>query len=671
VQAGDTDKTDTSRLIFRGDYNYPPLEFLNEKGESAGFTVELMDAVAEVMGLNITIDLGPWYVVKENLRSGKTDGLIAMYFSKERNVEYDFGDPYLYMYHSLFIEKNHKFKTIGDLSKLERPTVILQNSSFLQQFILSYNPNTQFIIVDTQVEALRLLASNQYNFALLPKLQGLYLIDKYKLTNIKRVDQDLLPRGYGFAVKKGDSALLAQLNQGLSIIKATGKFEVIYKKWFGHYEEASFKSIFYKYLLFPIIGAVSVIVIALIVIFFLRRKVYEKTRLLNIELEERKKTQLQLEVEKDRAQESDRLKSAFLANMSHEIRTPMNAILGFANLLGEPDISPDEQKEYTELINLNSKALLELINDIIDIAKIEAHQLRISKESFELNRFLKELFKIFSGQLKTLQKENIELRLSIPENISELNIKSDIFRLRQIVNNLLGNALKFTNKGFIEYGYTTDKDILQFYVKDTGIGISEDKKDLIFSRFRQVDESHTREYGGTGLGLSISSGLIKLLGGDIWLDSISGKGSVFYFTLPIEEASITLDKKPVVFETKSLKNKKILVAEDVIHNFYLVQSMLKNEGAELVYAENGLIAKNLFEEQQDFDLVLLDIRMPIMDGFAAFEHIHKMNNKIPIIAVTAYAMVEDKKRIKDIGFTDYITKPMNKQVLLQTLSKYV
>ncbi len=669
LNADKIDKSDTTLLVFRGDYNYPPLEYLDENGQPAGFTVELMQAASEVMGINMDIRLGPWYIVKEELQQGEIDGLIAMYQSKNREENFDFGTPYLYMYHSFFANKENTFKNIENLDKLEKPRVILQNSSFLQQFVLSYNKNAKFIIVDTQVEALRLLAGNKYDFALLPSLQGSYLIDKYKLSNIKKIDQDLLPRGYGFAVKKGDTLTMNRLNQGVEIIKANGKFDEIYNKWFGKYNEKDFWEFFNKYLLIPLIIIVLAFVLTIVTVFILRKQLFERTRLLNQELSYRMKTEEQLKIEKERAEESDRLKSAFLANMSHEIRTPMNAILGFANLLGEEDISPEEQKEYTELINLNSKVLLELINDIIDVAKIEARQLKIVKEPFQLNQFMRGLHMIFLETLKRQDKGHIQLRLKIPKPIDEITLNTDSFRLRQILNNLLGNAIKFTHQGYIEFGYNITEDKLQFYVKDSGIGISEDKKELIFSRFRQVDESHTRNYGGTGLGLSISAGLISLLKGDIWVDSASGKGSVFYFTLPFEEAELQKTEKQSVLP-KKLDGIKILVAEDIIHNYKLIESFLKKEDTILIHAQNGREAIDLYRENPDIELVLMDIRMPVMNGFEALEGIRQINKDIPVIALTAYAMADDLNKLKTAGFNDHIVKPVSRENFFETIQTF-
>jgi signal transduction histidine kinase len=251
------------------------------------------------------------------------------------------------------------------------------------------------------------------------------------------------------------------------------------------------------------------------------------------DVEERKKTEEELIRSKNKAEESDRLKTAFLANISHEIRTPMNGILGLANLLNEEDISADQRSEYIEIINLNATLLLKLFDDIIDIAKLEANQLTFDEKPCYLDQLLQDLLIQFRFQVDQQKSKDLELILKFPENKIDTLIYADSLRLKQIINNLLTNALKFTQTGFIEFGYSTELPFyLKFYVKDTGIGLTPEKRLIIFDRFRQADESPSKKYGGTGLGLAISKNLVKLMKGEIWVESESGKGTTFYFTLP-------------------------------------------------------------------------------------------------------------------------------------------
>ena len=242
-----------------------------------------------------------------------------------------------------------------------------------------------------------------------------------------------------------------------------------------------------------------------------------------------------LKLAKEKAEESDRLKTAFLNNLSHEVRTSMNVIVGFSELLTKKALSFEERNKYLSAIGKSTNALLALINDIIDIAKIESGELNVNKQKFELNSLLDELKTQYVSELKTLQKKRIDIKITV--NVKQkLYINTDPLRLKQILSNLISNAVKFTSKGYIEYGYIINEEIneLYFFIKDTGIGINENDLEIIFERFRQVDVSSTRKYEGSGLGLAISKELVKLLGGEIGVESVPGKGTMFWFTLPME-----------------------------------------------------------------------------------------------------------------------------------------
>lgn len=257
--------------------------------------------------------------------------------------------------------------------------------------------------------------------------------------------------------------------------------------------------------------------------------------LIYTDITKQKQYEEKLKLAKEKAEESDRLKTAFLNNLSHEVRTPMNAIVGFSELLTKEALSFEERNKYLSAIGISTRTLLVLINDIVDIAKIETGELNVNKQKFELNSLLNELNTQYVSELKTLKKKRIELKVT--KGITQdLFINTDQLRLKQILTNLIGNAIKFTSKGYVEYGYSINEEIneLYFFVKDTGIGINEINLKIIFERFRQVDVSSTRKHGGSGLGLAISKELVKLLGGEIGVESVHGKGTMFWFTLPME-----------------------------------------------------------------------------------------------------------------------------------------
>ncbi len=392
-----------------------------------------------------------------------------------------------------------------------------------------------------------------------------------------------------------------------------------------------------------------------------------------IDITEQKRAEVELKKAKNKAEESDKLKTAFLANMSHEIRTPMNAIVGFSELLNDPDLTNDIRKEFIGLINENSKVLLSLIEDIIDVAKIEAEQLKVVNSTCQINLIFDDLKKYYAKEIIKLNKTEIDIRYEKEMNDEKFSIISDPLRFRQIMNNLIGNAIKFTDKGFIEFGYKVkDNNDILFYVKDSGIGLQPEKTKMIFERFRQGQESSTKEYGGTGLGLTISKRLVELLGGKIWVESVFQKGSIFYFTLPYRPIT---GKKMKPFNKKSDKtqweNKLILVAEDEQSNFELVKATLFPTNAKIIRAHDGKEAVVICRKNDNIDLVLMDIRMPVMNGYEATRLIKEFRPDLPVISLTAYAMSDDKKKSLDAGCNDYISKPIKPTEFVDKLKEYL
>lgn len=389
------------------------------------------------------------------------------------------------------------------------------------------------------------------------------------------------------------------------------------------------------------------------------------------DITERKEYEEKLKEATRKAEESDMLKSAFLANMSHEIRTPMNAILGFGQLLREKQFDREKQNKFLDIVVVRSKNLLQIINDIIDISKIEANQLKIEKHEFSLDKMLYELFSIFEAEIATANKEDLKIEFKAELYKEASYIESDKVRLRQILTNLISNAIKFTDKGKIKFGYKIEKEMLQFFVKDTGIGIPKEALGHIFERFRQADGSNTREFGGTGLGLSISKQLVEMMGGNIWVESEVDKGSKFYFTIPF---------KPVSKNNELQKNKQesipdlsdhcfLLVEDDAVSMTYL-EEILQPTKVKIVKAFDGEQALEKFKSEK-VDLILMDIHLPKMSGNEATREIKKINKSVPVIAQSAFAMPNDKKESFTYGCDDYITKPIDTRLLFSTIKKFL
>ena len=383
----------------------------------------------------------------------------------------------------------------------------------------------------------------------------------------------------------------------------------------------------------------------------------------------RKKAEEELIKARDKAEEGDRLKTAFLHNISHETRTPMNAIIGFSALLGEPDLTRETQKSYIEIITQSSYHLLDVLNDIIEISNIEAGILKIKKNEINLNALLIKLYKQFNTQA---EEKGIELKLSTVLSDKEANIHADNGKLIQILSNLLSNALKFTFNGKIDFGYFRENGDLEFFVKDTGIGIPEDQHQKIFNRFYQVMHSDTKLYEGTGLGLSISKEYIELMKGTIWLTSKPGKGSVFYFKIPYEgvnKQKLLYHPQTVITKPETVDTKSLLIAEDDESNFYLIKELLSELNIRIIRAFNGIEAVNICKSGREVDLVLMDIKMPIMDGYTAIKKILEHTPGMKIIAQTAYDA--DEAKSMDAGCVGFISKPFIKKHFIKLVNDFL
>lgn len=372
----------------------------------------------------------------------------------------------------------------------------------------------------------------------------------------------------------------------------------------------------------------------------------------------RKLMELDLREAKERAEESNRLKSAFLANMSHEIRTPLNAIVGFSNILSNTE-EIEEKQEYVNIIENNNTLLLQLINDILDLSKIEAGTLEFVYTDFNLNEMMRELERIFR-----LRIEGKPVEVCCETTLPFCHIHSEKNRLMQVLMNMLTNAVKFTEEGKISLGYRLQEDhTLYFYVSDTGCGIPKEKKETVFGRFVKLDSFQQ----GTGLGLSICESIVHKLGGRIGVDSDAGQGSTFWFTIPYTPVQIAPEKyvednlTPSEKEIVNRDKLKILVAEDINSNYKLFESILKND-YQLIHAANGQEAVELFKEHNPH-LILMDINMPVLNGYEAVSEIRKISLTVPIIAVTAYAYESDEQRILHSGFNAYTSKPINANTL--------
>ncbi len=384
-----------------------------------------------------------------------------------------------------------------------------------------------------------------------------------------------------------------------------------------------------------------------------------------------KRLQKELIAARDKAEESDRLKSAFLKNISHEIRTPLNGIMGFTELLLDPNNSDDERLQFSYHITLSVNRLIKTVTDIINIASIETGQEVVREKTADLMQLLENAFE----ELQRTADSKIQITLQTDLQPEECSIWVDEAKLSQILANLTENALKFTYSGEINLGCRRLGDELQFFVTDTGIGIPLEHHQTIFERFRQVDDSLNRQYEGTGLGLSICKSYVDMMGGRMWLESEQGRGSSFYFTIPFKPAAPLpvrqQQQAPAVLKPPARAEKTVLIVEDGEINFLLAKEYLSGLEVNILHATNGSEAVDMCLAQPEIDLVLMDIKMPVMDGFEATRLIKDKRPHLPIIAQTAYALFGDRDKAINEGCDDYIAKPFKKDDLLAKISQYL
>lgn len=375
----------------------------------------------------------------------------------------------------------------------------------------------------------------------------------------------------------------------------------------------------------------------------------------------------------EKAEESDRLKTAFLANMSHEIRTPMNGILGFADLLKQPELSSDIRQKYIGIIEKSGVRMLNIINDLIDISKVEAGQIEVLISESNINEQIEYIYTFFKPEV---ERKGMQLFFNNSLTAKESVVKTDREKMFAILTNLVKNAIKYSDKGSIELGYEKKDNYLEFYVKDTGIGIPKERQQAIFNRFVQADSSDTRAFKGAGLGLTISKAYVEMLGGRIWVESESGVGSQFYFTIPYtsgvtEMESVTQVSDDNVGPEIQIKKLKILIAEDEELADLLLSLVLEKWGKEILHAKNGIEAVEVCRNNPDIDLVLMDIMMPEMYGYEATRKIREFNKDVVIIAQTAFCLAGDREKAIEAGCDDYISKPINKKLLLELIDKHI
>lgn len=652
----------TQSIVKVGVYNNKPKIFIKKNGVPDGIFISVINYVAKNENLKIEYVQGNWGQLKNMLENGEIDILPDMAFSSERDSLYSLNKlPVIGSWLEVFSTKKNPINSILDLQgkKIGVLSGSMQ-SEYLdevvkQDFNLTFK-TIPFVDYESSADALKngtidIIVADRF-----------FYFSDYFYKEIVSTGIIFRPADLFFAFTKNKNPELIKLvDKNLSILK--NKKDSEYYDSLHRLLDKDYNRSIPIYLKWTFFIVLAFSAISLFFAILLKKRVELKTKELKL-----KNIDLLNAIEK--AKESDHLKTVFLQNMSHEIRTPMNGILGFLDLLKTSNLDNLKRDKYIDVIKISSERLLDTINDIIELSKIESGLIAVNYSNVDVVKTLKEYCDFF--KYKANEKG---LTINCIQQIDENGaiIKTDSYLLESIFKNLINNAIKFTDSGSIEIGNYLEGENLVFYVKDTGAGIPSNRIEAIFDRFVQSELNITRPHEGSGLGLSIVKSYIEMLNGKIWVNSEMEKGSTFFFSIPYipvyQEKSLQISNDD---ELKNMSQKfTILIAEDDEISFFYLENILQNEEIMLIHAKNGLEAVNFLKLNPDISLILMDIKMPEMSGLEATLEIRKFNKSIPIIAQTAFSILGDKENILNSGCNDYIAKPINKIELIKLIKKYL
>ncbi len=634
---------------------YAPYQFINEKKQIDGILVDYLLLIESKIDYKFKRKLySNWEEVISDAKNNKVDIVLEIQQTPLREEYLKF---YGQFFESNYVIVTRKGENYGKKLENYRDKLVTVPKDYSIIEILNNTQSELNILTEIDdLTCLKKVSTGEYDAFIGIKAITNYLIKTENLKNLEVVSET----EYKYAASIGVQRDKQILNQILSKVTAgitNSDKEVIFDNWL-------YQAVvpFYKKTKFWI-TLTGVILLLLLIILLLNRYlnylILQKTK--------------ELSVAKERAEESNKLKTAFIHNISHEIRTPMNGIIGFSELLNDPEITPDTQKEYSKIIMDSSTQLISIIDDIIEISRLETNQVKVEQQETDIDKVLQTLFLDF--QSKAISK-NIAIRFNNTLTEDQNVILIDKLKINKILYNLIDNAIKFTKEGIVEIWSGVEDNKLMVRIKDTGIGIKEEDQELIFRNFSQSEKEVTKSYDGLGLGLSIAQKNAKLIGGYIEFTSMFSEGSTFTLILPylpiINSTLQNVDTPDNNMSNVPLKQVVLIVEDGDVNFLFLKTILLKMNSYKFVIhrAENGKEAVDLCTKNEGIDLILMDIRMPIMDGYTATRKIKKLRPNIPIIAQTAYSTEEDIKKALNAGCDDFVSKPVDRKILKPMLTKY-
>ena len=555
---------------------------------------------------------------------------------------------------------------------MKEPVVALWKNDVLVRYVLSINPAAKFVYAPDYDQLIELLDDEKVTCAIAQRIGGMYHAVALQKGYIKTTNHRILERNMGFMLSPNSVELAAIINNATEVLLSNGEYQRIYDKWLAEYDkESNGLRDYWRYIIL-LSAIVGIIILLLIVINrILQARVRSKTQDLRHQLDLNSEIMKELSRQKNKAEESDKMKSAFLANMSHEIRTPMNGILGFAELLKTQVYSKEEELQFINIIQQSGDRMLNTINNIIDISKIESGNEEAQIKKVDIAQIVSDLNDFF---IVEANEKGIDLIVEPEVTAPSQNFYSDTYKLTSILTNLIKNAIKFTNEGYVKVHYSLSTAELKITVCDTGIGIAPEKQKAIFDYFVQADHSHSSGYEGSGLGLSITRGYIKLLNGEISVSSTPGKGTSFTFVLPnLKAENPQVDLPETETPTEQIDyiqndDLNIIIAEDDEISYSFLCHILSDMPGSLKRVKNGTDVIKLVQKHPDTDVILMDIKLPKINGFEATKRIRTFNKDVYIIAQTAYAQENYKQEAIAAGCNNFIVKPIDKNQLKKILS---
>lgn len=665
------------KIKISGDFFWPPYSFYDENGNYIGIVPDIVNEVFKDSGLELEyVKTNSWADTINLIKDKKINLIDSISYSASRSEYLNFSNKYVGA-EIVIISNNKETNYINSFNNITNKKIAtVKGYSIIEDIKRDFPQIKNIKEYDNALEGLKELSNSQIDYFILDIPSFEFYSKKHGLSNLKIAGPTGYNYGYGFGVKKDDVLLVSILNKLLENVP-TEKKDEIYRKWIKiDYKEKIDYELIWNIL------TISIIILA--IIFYwnrtLKEEITQKEKIRKELEKERNNIQSlneELKKAKEVAENISKQKSEFLANMSHEIRTPMNSVIGFTEIL-DKEITNPVHKEYLNSIKKGGNALLRIINDILDLSKIEAGKLEIRNESLNPTNMFLEIESIFHSKIIS---KNIAFIVDIDKTIPKYIIMDGV-RIRQILFNLIGNSIKFTQKGHVKLKVENvykdnikSKIDLIFSVEDTGIGIDEKNLETIFNAFEQQENHDVAKYGGTGLGLAICTKLIKMMNGEIKVESQKNKGSTFtviFRDIPVSSMEDEVVTSKLKASNIMFEKAVILVVDDVLENRKLVQASLKDYDIDLIMAENGKEAIELLKNI-NVNLILMDLRMPVMDGYETatiLKNDERLKN-IPLIALTASVMGKDLEKVSKYGFDGYLRKPVILDDLIEELAKYL